>query len=57
MSSKNGWLVVMVVFVEWNEEQIASMASPSNSKFKVCSVICACKGTCLRAVRFGSTDL
>ena len=57
MSSKNGWLVVMVVFVEWNEEQIASMASPSNSKFKVCSVICACKGTCLRAVRFGSIDL
>ena len=40
-----------------NEEQTASMASPSNSKFKVCSVICACKRTCLRAVRFGSTDL
>ena len=36
--SKNGWLAAMVVFIEWNEER---MASPLNSKFKA-SVICAC---------------
>ena len=47
-----GWLAV-----EWNEERTALMAPPSNSKFKACSVICACKRTCLRAARFGSIDL